>query len=86
MKARLRKVLPIPSDAVSSAAALKDPYVLEFLNLKDEYSESNLEEALIQDLETFLLELGNDFTFVGRQKRLLESTRLDNLPQKMRKR
>lgn len=48
----------------------KDPYVLEFLGLKDEYSESDLEEALIQHLETFLLELGGDFTFVGRQKRL----------------
>ena len=65
---------PTPSDVVPSAAALKDPYVLEFLNLKDEYSESDLEDALIQDLETFLLELGNDFTFVGRQKRLLIGT------------
>jgi predicted nuclease of restriction endonuclease-like (RecB) superfamily len=49
---------------------LKDPYFLEFLNLKDEYSESDLEEALIAKLETFLLELGGDFTFVGRQRRL----------------
>jgi nuclease YhcG-like protein len=38
--------------------------------LKDEYSESELEEALIRDLETFLLELGNDFAFIGRQRRL----------------
>jgi hypothetical protein len=44
--------------------------VLEFLNLKDEYSESDLEDALIQRLEDFLLELGDDFTFVGRQRRL----------------
>ena len=44
--------------------------MLEFLNLKDEYSESDLEEALIRHLETFLLELGNEFAFVGRQKRL----------------
>jgi predicted nuclease of restriction endonuclease-like (RecB) superfamily len=44
--------------------------MLEFLNLKDEYSESELEEALIQHMETFLLELGNDFAFVGRQRRL----------------
>lgn len=49
---------------------IKDPFVLEFLNLKDEYSESVLEEALIRHLEHFLLELGNDFTFVARQKRL----------------
>jgi hypothetical protein len=44
--------------------------VLEFLGLKDEYSETDLEEALIRHLETFLLELGSDFCFVGRQKRL----------------
>ena len=49
---------------------IKDPLVLEFLGLKDEYSESTLEEALIRHLENFLLELGNDFTFVARQKRL----------------
>ena len=39
-------------------------------DLKDEYSETDLEEALIRHLETFLLELGGDFTFVGRQRRL----------------
>jgi hypothetical protein len=44
--------------------------VLEFLGLRDEYAESDLEEALIRHLERFLLELGGDFTFVGRQKRL----------------
>ena len=49
---------------------IKDPYVLEFLGLKDEYSESQLEEALIKHLEHFLLELGNGFTFVARQKRI----------------
>ena len=49
---------------------IKDPFVLEFLDLKDEYSESDLEEALIRHLEIFLLELGDDFTFVGRQRRL----------------
>lgn len=49
---------------------MRDPFVLEFLDLKDEYSESELEEGLIRHLETFLLELGNDFCFIGRQKRL----------------
>ncbi len=49
---------------------IKDPFVLEFLDLKDEYSERDLEEALIYHLESFLLELGGQFTFVGRQKRL----------------
>jgi len=42
---------------------IKDPYVLEFLGLKDEYSESEIEEALILHLERFLLELGGDFAF-----------------------
>jgi predicted nuclease of restriction endonuclease-like (RecB) superfamily len=59
-----------PEDAISPDEAVKDPYLLEFLNLKDEYSEAELEEALIHRLEDFLLELGSDFTFVGRQRRL----------------
>jgi predicted nuclease of restriction endonuclease-like (RecB) superfamily len=59
-----------PEDALTPEEEIKDPFVLEFLNLKDEYSETDLEEALIQHLQTFLLELGDDFTFVGRQKRL----------------
>lgn len=49
---------------------IQDPYILEFLGLKDEYSESQLEEALITHLEHFLLELGIGFTFVARQKRI----------------
>jgi len=49
---------------------IKDPYILEFLGLKDEYSESQLENALISHLEHFLLELGIGFTFVARQKRI----------------
>jgi len=53
---------------------MKDPFVLEFLGLKDEYSEADLEEALIRELEQFLLELGNDFAFVARQKRLRVGT------------
>lgn len=57
-------------DCTSPEEEIKDPYVLEFLGLKDEYSESELEEALIRHLEHFLLELGGDFTFVGRQRRL----------------
>lgn len=59
-----------PEDAVTPEEEIKSPFVLEFLGLKDEYSESELEEALIKHLEKFLLELGGDFTFVGRQKRL----------------
>lgn len=59
-----------PEDTITPDEAIKDPYVLEFLNLKDEYSEAELEEALIHRLQDFLLELGDDFAFVGRQKRL----------------
>jgi predicted nuclease of restriction endonuclease-like (RecB) superfamily len=70
-KAMLSKgAKPKAEDAMSLADIVKDPYVLEFLDLKDEYSESDLEEALIRRLEDFLLELGDDFAFVGRQKRL----------------
>ncbi|MDP2722723.1 MAG: PDDEXK nuclease domain-containing protein [Bacteroidales bacterium] len=52
--------------------AIKDPYILEFIGLpeKSEYSESDLEQKLIDKLEHFLLELGTGFTFVARQKRI----------------
>jgi RecB family endonuclease NucS len=43
---------------------------LEFLGLEDTYSESDLEKAILKDLEKFILELGSDFTFVARQKRI----------------
>jgi predicted nuclease of restriction endonuclease-like (RecB) superfamily len=55
---------------LSALEAVRDPFILEFLNLKDDYSESDLEEALIQHLQKFLLELGDDFAFVDRQRRL----------------
>ena len=57
-------------DQLSAQEEIKDPFVLEFLGLKDEYSETELEQALILQLEHFLLELGNDFAFLARQKRL----------------
>jgi predicted nuclease of restriction endonuclease-like (RecB) superfamily len=52
--------------------AIKDPYILEFIGLPEhtEYSESELEQEIIDKLEHFLLELGNGFTFVSRQKRI----------------
>ncbi|MEI9898175.1 MAG: PDDEXK nuclease domain-containing protein [Chthoniobacter sp.] len=69
--AMLRKgARPVADDETSPEAELKDPYILEFLRLKDEYSETDLEEALTVHLEQFLRELGNDFAFVGRQRRL----------------
>lgn len=61
------------SQAVSEppvSTAFRDPFVLEFLNLKDEYSETDLEEALLSHLVEFLLELGDDFAFVSKQRRL----------------
>jgi predicted nuclease of restriction endonuclease-like (RecB) superfamily len=59
-----------PGDALTADEEVRDPLVLEFLGLKDEYSENDLEEALVRHLESFLLELGGDFAFVGRQRRL----------------
>src|ERR1022692_835798 len=59
-----------PGDLVTPEEAIKDPFVLEFLDLKDEYSESDFEEALIHRLTDFLLELGDHFAFLGRQRRL----------------
>ena len=55
----------------SAQDAIKDPYILEFIGLPEQntYSESELEQALIDKLEHFLLELGRGFTFVGRQVR-----------------
>jgi len=63
-KAHEKPIILKPEDEI------KDPYILEFLGLRDEYSESQLEEALIRHLEHFLLELGIGFTFVARQKRI----------------
>jgi predicted nuclease of restriction endonuclease-like (RecB) superfamily len=59
-----------PGDSVSAEEEIRHPLVLEFLGLRDEYSETDLEDALVRHLETFLLELGNNFAFVGRQRRL----------------
>lgn len=61
---------PLSADSVTPEEEIKDPFVLEFLGLKDEYSENDLEDALIHKLEAFLLELGGDFAFIGRQRRL----------------
>jgi predicted nuclease of restriction endonuclease-like (RecB) superfamily len=55
---------------VTPALVLKDPYVLDFLGLSDRFLERDLEEAILRELETFLLELGAGFSFVARQKRI----------------
>jgi predicted nuclease of restriction endonuclease-like (RecB) superfamily len=59
-----------PTEQSTPEQEIKDPFVLEFLGLKDEYSENALEEALIHRLQDFLLELGSDFAFLARQRRL----------------
>ncbi|GAB7549017.1 hypothetical protein CS8_087160 [Cupriavidus sp. 8B] len=55
---------------LSPGLVLKDPYFLDFLGLRDRYLERDLEDAILRELEHFLLELGAGFTFVARQKRL----------------
>lgn len=57
-------------DRVSPDLIFRDPYLLDFLGLKDVYSEKDLEAAILRDLEHFLLELGSDFSFIARQKRI----------------
>jgi len=52
------------------ALVLKDPYVLDFLGLQDRHLERNLEDAILRELEGFILELGAGFSFVARQKRI----------------
>ncbi|EHA14455.1 YhcG family protein [Halomonas sp. HAL1] len=56
--------------SLSHNLVLKDPYVLDFLGLNDRYLEKDLEDAILRDLEQFLLELGAGFSFVARQKRI----------------
>jgi predicted nuclease of restriction endonuclease-like (RecB) superfamily len=55
---------------ISPDLLLKDPYILDFLDLNDRYLEKDLEDAILRDIEQFLLELGSGFTFIARQKRL----------------
>lgn len=50
---------------------LKDPYMLDFLDLKDTYSEKDLENAILRKLEHFILEMGSDFAFLARQKHFI---------------
>lgn len=52
------------------ALVLKDPYILDFLDLKDQYIEKDFEDASLRELEMFLLELGAGFSFIARQKRI----------------
>nr|WP_238529647.1 PDDEXK nuclease domain-containing protein [Aggregatibacter actinomycetemcomitans] len=54
----------------NQSMVLKDPYILDFLDLNDRYLEKYLEDAILREIEQFLLELGASFTFIARQKRI----------------
>jgi predicted nuclease of restriction endonuclease-like (RecB) superfamily len=58
------------NDKLSLEMVFRDPYFLDFLGLKDTYSEKDLEKAILNELEKFILEIGQGFTFVERQKRM----------------
>ncbi|MDQ2720439.1 MAG: PDDEXK nuclease domain-containing protein [Bacteroidota bacterium] len=58
-------------DLINPDLFFKSSYILDFLGLKSTYSEKNLEDALVANLEQFILELGNGFAFLERQKRIL---------------
>lgn len=67
---------------LSPDLVFRDPYFLNFLGLEDRFSEKTLEDAILRELEKFILELGQGFTFVERQKRMLidgDSFKLDLL-------
>lgn len=58
------------TEQMSQDLIFRDPYVLDFLDLADTYSEKDLENAILREIQHFLLELGKDFTFMARQKRI----------------
>ncbi len=66
----LRKNQNLNADLV-----FRDPYFLDFLNLKDTYSEKDLESAIVSELQRFITEMGSDFAFLARQKRLMIDNR-----------
>ncbi len=57
-------------DRLTPDLVFKDPYLLDFLGLKDRYLEKDLEDAILREIESFILELGVGFSFVARQKRI----------------
>ncbi len=57
-------------DLLTPNLILKDPYLLDFLDLTEVYSEKDLESSILREIEKFILELGSDFSFISRQKRI----------------
>jgi predicted nuclease of restriction endonuclease-like (RecB) superfamily len=68
MAAELKKLRE--EDRLSPDLVFRDPYLLDFLGLKDTYAEKDLEAAILREIESFILELGVGFCFVARQKRM----------------
>jgi predicted nuclease of restriction endonuclease-like (RecB) superfamily len=58
------------SQQISPDLVFRDPYFLDFLGLKDTYSEKDLEDSILVELQKFIIELGSDFAFMARQKRI----------------
>jgi predicted nuclease of restriction endonuclease-like (RecB) superfamily len=71
-QAMIAKELATLRDAqrMSPSLVMRDPYILDFLSLRDTWQETDLESAIIREMESFMLELGAGFTFVARQKRI----------------
>lgn len=69
IKQELKK---IESDGIANPELVfRDPYLLDFLGLKETYSEKDLEDAILAQLQQFIIELGSDFAFLARQKRII---------------
>lgn len=68
IKTELKKLKT--ENKISSDLVFRDPYFLDFLGLKDTYSENDLESSIISELQHFITEMGNDFAFLSRQKRI----------------
>jgi predicted nuclease of restriction endonuclease-like (RecB) superfamily len=65
------------ADQLTPDLVFRDPYLLDFLRLKDTFSEKDMEAAILREMEQFLLEFGSDFSFVARQKRLTVDNEAD---------
>ncbi len=63
--------IQLQNTPLASRGVFKDPYFLDFLGLKETYLEADLEQAILRDLEQFILEIGKGFAFVERQKRMI---------------
>lgn len=59
------------TDQMTPDLVFKDPYILDFLGLKDRYIEKDVEDAILREMEAFILEMGVDFAFLARQKRIM---------------